>query len=120
MYAPQIEPVPGPLVLRLIGALDADLVLAFDQIERGLRDAGTVLVDVRDLQLFGEGEMDELVLAIAKARSSGRDVRLDARTLPWKRAAKKNLFKQPGIDAEFRSKARRTVILAHSPLRKRR
>jgi hypothetical protein len=120
VYAPEIQPFPGPLVLRLIGALDADLVVAFDQIQRGLADAGTVLVDVRDLQLFGEGEMDELVLAIAQARSSGRDVRLDARTLPWKRAAKKNLFNQPGIDAKLRSKARRTVILAHSPLRKRR
>ena len=120
MYAPQIEPISGPLVVRLIGALDADLVVAFDTIERGLDDGSTVLVDVRDLELLGEHEMDELVRSIAQARSSGRDVRLDARTLPWKRAAKKNLFKQPGVDAKLRSRARRTIILAHSPLRKRR
>lgn len=120
MYAPQIQPIAGPLVLRLIGALDPDLISAFRDLERRLPDGATVLVDVRDLQLLGEIEMDGLVHSIAQARSEGRDVRLDARNLQWKRAAKKNLSRQPQIDAKLRSSARRTVILAHSPLRKRR
>jgi hypothetical protein len=120
VYAPQIQPFPGPLVLRLIGALDPDLVTAFGELERGLTEAGTVLVDVRDLQVLGESEMDGLVRTIAQARTEGRDVRLDARNLQWKRFAKKNLSRQPNVDAKLRSSARRTVILAHSPLRKRR
>ena len=120
MYAPQIQPFSGPLVLRLIGALDTDLVTAFGELERGLTDAGTVLVDVRDLQVLGESDMDGLVRTIAQARTEGRDVRLDARNLQWKQSAKKNLSRQPNVDAKLRSSARRTLILAHSPLRKRR
>lgn len=120
MYAPQIQPIAAPLVLRLIGALDPDLVTAFRELERRLPDAGPVLVDVRDLQLLGEAEMDGLVRSIAQARTEGRDVRLDARSFQWKRVVKKNLSRQPLVDAKLRCSARRTVILAHSPLRKRR
>ena len=122
MYAPQTQPVPGPVVMRLIGVLDADLVAAFSALERGLAggNGGTVLVDVRDLHVAGEGEMHALAKAVAAARCQGRDVRLDARGLHWKRTAKKNLSTQPPVDAQLRSGVRRTVIVAHSPRKKRR
>ncbi|HEX3467772.1 MAG TPA: hypothetical protein VHT05_06835 [Candidatus Elarobacter sp.] len=96
------------------------MVTAFGELERRLPNGGTVLVDVRDLQLLGEAEMDGLVRSIVQARTEGRDVRLDARNLQWKRVVKKNLSRQPSVDTKLRSSARRTVILAHSPLRKRR
>jgi hypothetical protein len=122
VYAPQIEFVSAPVVVRLIGVLDADLVAAFGILERGLAAAAgrTVLIDVRDLHLVGETEMDALAGVVAGARQQGRDVRLDARGLHWKRVAKKNLSGQPGVDAKLRSGARRTVILAHSVRTKRR
>ena len=121
MYAPQLQLIPGTVVFRLIGVLDADLIVAFEALERGLVGAAgaTVLVDVRDLHVLGESEMDELARTVAAARADGRDVRLDARSLHWKRAAKKNISKQPAVDAELRSTARRTVILAHSARRRR-
>ena len=121
MYAPQAQPVPAPVVMRLIGVLDADLVAAFSALERGLAglDGGTVVVDVHDLQILGDGEMHALAKAVAAARFQGRDVRLDARGLHWKRTAKKNLSTQPPVDAQLRSGARRTVIVAHSPRKKR-
>lgn len=122
MYAPQPVPIPGPVALRLIGALDSDLVAAFATTERGLTSAGggTVLVDVRDVQVVGETEMSALVEAVRIARTQGRDVRLDARSLPWRRLLKKNISGQPAIDAQLRSGCRRTVIIAHSGKRKRR
>ena len=121
MYAPQAQPVPAPVVMRLIGVLDADLVAAFSALERGLAglDGGTVVVDVHDLQILGDAEMHALAKAVAAARFQGRDVRLDARGLHWKRTAKKNLSTQPPVDAQLRSGARRTVIVAHSPRKKR-
>jgi predicted transcriptional regulator len=121
VYARQTQPVPAPVVMRLIGVLDADLVAAFSALERGLVAAAgaTVLVDVRDLDVLGETEMGALARAIAAARREGRDVRLDARGLHWRRVAKKNLSAQPAIDAELRSSVGRTVILAHSARRKR-
>jgi anti-anti-sigma regulatory factor len=121
VYAPQTQSVPAPVVMRLIGVLDADLVAAFSALERGLAGigGGTLLVDVRDLQIVGEGEMHALAKAVAAARCQGRDVRLDARGLHWKRTAKKNLSTQPPVDAQLRSSARRTVIVAHSPRKKR-
>ncbi len=121
MYAPQTQAIPAPVVLRLIGVLDADLVAAFGALERGLVgiDGGPVLVDVRDLDVIGESAVDALARAVAAARAEGRDVRLDARSLPWKRAARKNLSEQPGVDAQLRSATRRTVILAHSARRRR-
>jgi anti-anti-sigma regulatory factor len=120
VYAPQPEALASPVVFRLIGVLDADLIAAFGALERGLPGAAgaTVLVDVRDLHVLGETEMTELARAIAAARAEGRDVRLDARNLHWKRAAKQNISKQPAVDAQLRSEARRTVILAHSAKRK--
>ena len=121
MYAPQPQPSPSPVALRLIGLLDADLVAAFRTLERGLVVAAgaTVVVDVRDLHVLGGAEMDDLARAVGSARAEGRDVRLDARSLHWKRAAKKNISKQPPVDAQLRSGARRTVILAHSAKRTR-
>jgi anti-anti-sigma regulatory factor len=120
VYAPRPQPVSAPVVMRLIGVLDADLIATFRTLERGLGgDGGTVLVDVRDLSLVGEDEMTALAGAVANARSEGRDVRLDARSLHWKRAAKKNISKQPVVDAKLRADVRRTVILAHSARRKR-
>ncbi|GEM_PF-1359597 len=122
MYAPQSEPVPAPVIIHLIGILDADLVAAFGSAERelGTVRGGTVLVDVRDVALPAETEMDALAALVAAARREGRDVRLDARGLHWKRVAKKNLSAQPRIDAQLRSYVRRTVILAHSGRYKRR
>jgi len=121
VYAPRPQPVPAPLAVRLIGVLDADLVAAFSALERGLaaERGATVLVDVRDVQVFGEAEMDELASIVATARREGRDVRLDARTLHWRRTAKKNISAQPAVDAQLRSGVRRTVILAHSAQYKR-
>ena len=121
MYAPQTEPVPAPVIVRLIGVLDTDLIAAFGNLERGLVGAvgATVLVDVRDLQLLGETEMEALAGVVAGARREGRDVRLDARNLAWRRVAKKNISAQPGVDAQLRSVVRRTVILAHSARKRR-
>ena len=121
MYAPQPQPIAPPVVFRLIGVLDADLIAAFGTLERGLASAAgaTVLVDVRDVHVLGESEMTDLARTVAAARAEGRDVRLDARSLHWKRAAKQNISKQPAVSAQLRSEARRTVILAHSAKRKR-
>ncbi len=121
MYAPRPQPVPSPVVVRLIGVLDADLVEAFVALERGLvgRDGATVLVDVRDLQVLGEAGLRQMVLAVAAARGAGRDVRLEVRGLAWRRALKQNRCAQPPVDSQLRSAAGRTVILAHSGKHKR-
>jgi hypothetical protein len=103
----------------LIGVLDAELIAAFGTLERGFAGA-TVLVDVRSLQLLGESEMDALGALVADARRDGRDVRLDARSLPWKRVVKKTISAQPTVDPQLRSSIRRTAILAHSARHKRR
>lgn len=126
VYAPQSPPFPAPVAapvaVRLIGVLDAALIAAFGALERGLVGAAgaTVLIDVRDVSLLGEGDMDALAGVVAGARREGRDVRLDARSLAWKRVAKKILSAQPLVDAQLRSAVRRTVILAHSARYKRR
>ena len=121
MYAPLPQPVPAPLIVHLIGVLDADLVAAFQALERGLAGApnATVVVDVRDVDVLGESEMDALAAAVGAARCEGRDVRLEARSLHWRRAARKHLSAQPPVGAELRSAVRRTVILAHSHNTKR-
>jgi anti-anti-sigma regulatory factor len=105
----------------LIGILDTDLVKAFVALERGLVSppGATVLVDVRDLQPLGENDMQALVAAIRTAREGGRDVRLDARSLPWRRLLKTGLKAQPPVDQATRQAVRRTIILAHSAKRKR-
>ena len=122
MYARQAQPVPAPVIVRLIGVLDADLVAAFGVLERGLvgTHGGTIVLDVRDIQVLGEAQMGALAGAVAAARGEGRDVRIDARSLPWRRAVKKELSKQPPIDRQLRSAVRRTVIVAHSSRPKRR
>ncbi len=122
MYAAQAPPIVAPVSLRLIGVLDADLVEAFGVLERTLvgLDGSTVLVDVRDVDVVGESEMRALAGVIRAARVAGRDVRLDARSLHWKRIAKENISLYPSVDAELRSSVRRTVILAHSVRKKRR
>ena len=118
MYAPRPHAVPAtaPVMLRLIGVLDADLVAALGPLERGLVGAhgATILVDVRDLHVLGETEMHALAAVVGEARRAGRDVRLDARSFEWKRIAKQKLSKQPAVDAKLRSTVGRTVILAHS------
>lgn len=121
VYAIQPQPSSTPVAVRLIGVLDPDLIAAFGALERGLVGAAgaTVLVDVRDLDVLGESDMNDLALVVASARAEGRDVRLDARSLHWRRAAKKNISKQPVVDSQLRSTVRRTVILAHSAKRKR-
>jgi anti-anti-sigma regulatory factor len=119
MYAPQLAPAPAPIVLRLIGFLDGDLVDAFRILERGLvgADGGTVIVDVRSLEVLGEPMMAQLAAVVGEARARGRDVRLDARGVQWRRIAKSRIAGQPPVDAQLRADARRTVILAHSNLR---
>jgi len=121
VYAPQTQPVPAPIAVRLIGVLDADFVDDFSTLARGLagRDGGILVVDVRDLQVPAEAHMSALAAAVASARAEGRDVRLDARSLHWKRVAKKNLSAQPLVDAELRSDVRRTVIMAHSTAKRK-
>ncbi|WP_317996708.1 hypothetical protein [Vulcanimicrobium alpinum] len=96
--------------------LDDDLVRSFAALERGMSGfaGATVIVDVRDLQIRDEAEMDALAGAICAARAQGRDVRLDARTVPWRRVLKKNLSAQPPVDSALRSDVRRTAIIAHS------
>ena len=116
MYAPQPVPVPAPVTLRLIGVLDAELVTSFTGLSDELVQpaGGTLLVDVRDLHVPAEVHMDALVGAIRTARAAGRDVRLDAKSLPWRRLLKAELSAQPLVDAPMRAAVRRTVIMAHS------
>lgn len=122
MYAPRTQPVSAPVALRLIGVLDTDLVAAFTALVRGMVgfEHATVIVDVHDLELFGETDLAAFVAAVRKVRCDGRDVRLDARSLPWRRIAKQELPAMPAVDTEMSSEVRRTVILAHSARRRRR
>ena len=122
MYAPRTQPVPVTVALRLIGVLDADLVTAFTALIRGMVgfENATVVVDVRDLELFGETDLAAFVAAVLRARCEGRDVRLDTRNLAWRRIAKHELPGMPAVDPHFASDVRRTVILAHSARKRRR
>lgn len=119
MYAPALDPVPAPVVLRLIGVLDAALIASFGALVAEVGTPGRpVIVDVRDLTLVGEKDVTGLGRAIAAARVEGRDVRLDAPTLAWRRAMRTLLAAQPPIEEAQRSAVRRTVILAHTTKRK--
>jgi anti-anti-sigma regulatory factor len=120
VYAPRTQPVPVTVALRLIGVLDTDLVTAFSALVRGMVgfENATVIVDVRDLQLFGETDLAAFVAAVRRARCEGRDVRLDMPNLAWRRIAKTELPGMPAANDELFSDVRRTVILAHS-MRKR-
>jgi anti-anti-sigma regulatory factor len=118
VYAPQVQPALAPVSLRLIGVLDAELVVSFAAAVREFPGA-TVLVDVRDVGPLGESEMRALTAAVAAARAAGCDVRLDARSLPWRRAVKRELAAQPAIEPALHEGVKRTVILAHSGKRKR-
>ncbi len=118
MYAPQVQPALAPVSLRLIGVLDADQIAAVAAAVREFPGA-TLLVDVRDVGPLGEGEMRALTGAVAAGRAAGRDVRLDASSLAWRRAVKRDLAAQPAIEPALRASVRRTVILAHSGKRKR-
>jgi len=122
VYAPRTQPVFAAVVLRLIGVLDTELVEAFTALVRGLVgfENATIIVDLRDLDLFGEGDLAAFVAAIRRARCEGRDVRLDARRLPWRRIAKQELSTMPPVTAELVSDVHRTVILAHSARKRRR
>lgn len=116
MYAPRSQPIPAVVALRLIGVLDGDLVTAFSALVRGMVgfENATVIVDVRDLELFGETDLAAFAAAVRRVRADGRDVRLDARSLAWRRIAKRDLPGVPAVDANLSSDVRRTVILAHS------
>lgn len=118
MYAPQVQPAPAAVSLRLIGVLDADLVAAVVAAAREHAGA-TVLIDVRDAGPAAEGEMRALAGAVAAARAAGRDVRLEPSSLAWRRAVKRDLAGQPAIEPALRARVRRTVILARSGKRKR-
>ena len=122
MYAPRTQPVSATVVLRLIGVLDTDLVEAFTALVRGLVgfENATILVDVRDLDLFGEADLAAFVAAIRRARCEGRDVRIDAPRLPWRRIVKQELPAMPPVTALLAYDVRRTVILAHSARKRRR
>jgi anti-anti-sigma regulatory factor len=122
VYAPQALPVPAPIAMRLIGVLDEDLVEAFTTLERDLlrADGGTMIVDVRDLDVHGEAGITALVAAVRRARVEGRDVRIDARNVSWRRVAKKEFSGIPPIDAQLRADVRRTTIVAHSGRRRAR
>ena len=116
MYAPCSQPIPAVVALRLIGVLDGDLVTAFSALVRGMVgfENATVLVDLRDLELFGETDLAAFVTAVRRARADGRDLRLDTQNLVWRRIAKHELAGVPTVDAGSSSDIRRTVILAHS------
>ncbi|MDQ6942932.1 MAG: hypothetical protein M3169_10540 [Candidatus Eremiobacteraeota bacterium] len=122
MYAARTQPVPASVALRLIGVLDTDLVMAFTALVRGMVgfENATVIVDVRDLELFGEADLAAFLAAVRRARCEGRDVRLDTRSLAWRRIAKSELPGVPAVDGELGSDVRRTVILAHSVRKRRR
>ncbi len=122
MYAPRTQPVPASVALRLIGVLDTDLVTAFSALVRGMVgfENATVIVDVRDLELFGEADLAAFVAAVRRARCEGRDVRLDTRSLAWRRIAKGELPSMPAVESSLDSDIRRTVILAHSARKRRR
>jgi anti-anti-sigma regulatory factor len=122
VYAPRTQPVPARVALRLIGVLDADLVTAFTALVRGMVgfENATVIVDVRDLELFGETDLAAFVAEVRRIRCDGRDVRLDARSLQWRRIAKVELPGMPAADAGLPCDIRRTVILAHSVRKRRR
>ena len=116
MYAPRTQPVPAVVALRIIGVLDADLVMAFSALVRGMVgfEQATVIVDVRDLELFGETDLAAFVGAVRQVRSEGRDVRLDTRDLAWRRIVKHEFAGMPPADPRSSSDVGRTVILAHS------
>ncbi|HEY6235222.1 MAG TPA: hypothetical protein VIW69_09005 [Candidatus Elarobacter sp.] len=122
MYAPRSQPVTATIALRLIGVLDADLVTAFSALVRGMVgfENATVVVDVRDLELFSEADLAAFVAAVRRARCEGRDVRLDTRSLAWRRIVKSELPSMPAVDSGLASDIRRTVILAHSVRKRRR
>jgi anti-anti-sigma regulatory factor len=116
VYAPQPLPVPAPTLLHLIGLLDADLIASFAALSTELAQpaGGTVIVEVRDLHVSGEAMMGGLIEAVRAARAAGRDVRLVAKSLPWRRLVRSELSTQPPVDPTLQAAVRRTVILAHS------
>ena len=111
----------APETVPLSGVLDTDLVTAFAALVRGMVgfENATVIVDLRDLELFGETDLAAFLAAVRRARCEGRDVRLDTRSLAWRRIAKSELPGMPAVDTEAGSDIRRTVILAHSVRRRR-
>jgi len=109
VYAPRTQPVPVTVALRLIGVLDTDLVTAFTALVRGMVgfENATVVVDVRDLELFGETDLAAFVAAVRRARCEGRDVRLDTRSLAWRRIVKNELPGMPAVEPELGSDVRK-------------
>lgn len=116
MDATQNSTVPACTAVRLIGALDADLVAAFVRVERqlGRLARGIVLVDLRDVTVEAEREVRGFVDLIRRARAEGRDVRLEGYGVAWRAAVKQHFSRVPPVDAQLRSAIRRTIILAHS------
>lgn len=122
MYAPRSRPVSATVALRIIGLLDTELVEAFTALVRGMVafEHATVVVDVRDLDLFSEADLTAFVAAVRRARCEGRDVRLDGHRLPWRRIVKQDLPNMPPVNAALVADVGRTVILAHSARKRRR
>jgi len=122
VYAPQLAPCPAPVVIRLIGVLDADLIAAFATVERSLASGGgaTVVVDVRDLSPLGERDLRALLRAVGDARREGRDVRLDAPAFGWRQAIRRELGAFPVPDQAVKAAVRRTIVVAHSGKQRRR
>ena len=122
MYAPQLAPFPAPVVIRLIGVLDSDLIAAFATVERSVASAGggTVVVDVRDLSPLGERDLSALLRTVGDARSEGRDLRLDAPAFGWRQAIRRELGSVPMADQAVKAAVRRTIVVAHSGKQRRR
>jgi len=116
MFAQDPQPREAPLLVRLIGDLDQELVEAFATLERSLvgRDGRTLIVHAGDAAPTSEREVGALMAAVRAARAAGRDVRVDAGTsLAWRRRFTRVHCEAP-LDPGLRRAAGRTVILAHS------
>lgn len=122
MYAPRLAPFPAPVVIRLIGVLDPDLIAAFETVERGLAsNAGaTVIVDVGDLTPLGERDQNGLLRAVSSARAEGRDLRIDTSSFGWRQAIRRELGPHAPVDEGLKAAVRRTIIVAHSGKQRRR
>ena len=116
MFAPHADPREAPVLVRLIGDLDQELVEAFATLERSLvgRDGRTLIVHAGDADPTSEREVGALMDAVRAARAAGRDVRVDAGTsLAWRRRFAR-VHREPPLEPGLRRTAARTVILAHS------
>jgi len=99
--------------------LDGELLEAFRAIESRLVgiEGAAVIVDVRDLEVFGEHGMTLVAAAVREAR---RAATCGSTRTAWPGADRQEEYlRQPAVDAKLRSAVRRTVIIARSPMRPR-